>query len=71
MDYTDWMIIHVLAKEKNLTATAEKLFISQPALTYRIKRIEKEFNTTIFTRTAKGVFLTSHGILVAKYVNDM
>lgn len=71
MDNTDWMIIHTLQKERNITATAEKLFITQPALTYRIKKIEKEFGANVFVRTTRGVFLTSYGSLIAQYSEDM
>ena len=57
MDLMDWQIIQTLAKEKNITVTAEKLFISQPALTYRIKRMEDELKIKLLVRTSKGVFL--------------
>ncbi len=71
MDHMDWQIIQTLAKEKNITVTAEKLFITQPALTYRIKRMEDELKIKLLVRTSKGVFFTDQGVLVAEYANEM
>ena len=71
MDLMDWQIIQTLAKEKNITVAAEKLFITQPALTYRIKRMEDELKINLLVRTSKGVFFTSSGLLVVQYANEM
>ena len=38
MKEQDYKILSLLHQEKNLTRVAEKLFISQPALTYRVKK---------------------------------
>ena len=48
MDSRDWQILKILAEEKNITKAAEKLYISQPAITYRIKMMEKEKISTDF-----------------------
>ena len=71
MDFMDWQIIQTLAKEKNITVAAEKLFITQPALTYRIKRMEDELKIKLLVRTSKGVFFTGPGLLVVHYANEM
>lgn len=42
MDEKDWTILQLLAQEKNITKTADRMFISQPSLTYRLQQIEKE-----------------------------
>ncbi|MEN2451353.1 LysR family transcriptional regulator, partial [Bacillus sp. JR_15] len=36
MDEKDWRFLKVLYEEKNITKAAEKLFVSQPALSYRL-----------------------------------
>ena len=41
MEDRDWLIIKVLNEQKNITKTAQALFISQPYLTTRIRHIEK------------------------------
>lgn len=71
MDKDDWNIVHTLADEMNLTIAAEKLFISQPALTYRLKKIESELGATLFERNAKGLVLTKAGIEAVNYCNNM
>ena len=39
----DWRILQVLHEQKNITKTAQALFMSQPALTSRLQHIEKEY----------------------------
>lgn len=41
MDEKDWRFLKVLYEEKNITKAAEKLFVSQPALSYRLKQTLK------------------------------
>jgi DNA-binding transcriptional LysR family regulator len=67
MNNRDYELIATIAKTKNLTIAAEKLYISQPALSYRLKNLEEELNCTLVYRTPKGVILTSKGEEVAKY----
>lgn len=71
MDYLDWKILAMIEKEKNLTLAAEKLFITQPALTYRIRSLEKELGVSLLLRTNKGVILTNQGTVVAEYALKM
>lgn len=70
MDYTDCLIIKTLKKEMNITTAAQKLFITQPALTYRIKALEKELDTTLLIRTRRGVMFTSEGIMVERFAQE-
>jgi DNA-binding transcriptional LysR family regulator len=67
----DWLILSVLYKEKNITKTAQALYISQPALTTRLQQIEKYFNVTIVHRTRKGVHFTPEGEFLAHTAEDM
>ncbi|AIF50760.1 LysR family transcriptional regulator [Pelosinus sp. UFO1] len=66
MEDRDWMILQVLHEKKNITKTAQALFISQPALTARLRQIEKEFGITIVHRTSKGVRFTPQGEFLAR-----
>ena len=50
-----------LAKTKNFNRAAEKLFISQPTLTYQIKQVEEEIRFQLFERSPKGAVLTPAG----------
>lgn len=40
---------------------AKKLFIAQPSLTAAIRELENEYNITIFTRSKKGIEITTEG----------
>lgn len=61
MDENDLLTIKYLSMFKNITKTANALFISQPALTRRIKNMEKELNTHLIVSNNKGVELTTAG----------
>ncbi len=51
-----------LAQVKNFNRAAEKLFISQPTLTYQIKAVEEEIGFPLFDRSGKGATLTPAGV---------
>lgn len=67
----DWEILVTLYNEGSINKAAQKLFISQPALTYRLKQIEKEFNTQIVHRGNKGVIFTYQGEQIVHYAKLM
>lgn len=50
-----------LAKTLNFNRASEKLCISQPALSYKIKELEIEIGFKIFDRSGKGAVLTPAG----------
>ena len=56
-----YKIIYEVGIHKNLTKAANKLFISQPAITQQIKKLENELNYKLFYRTKYGVEFTSEG----------
>ena len=62
----DWKIIATLHKYKNISKTANILFIAQPTLTKRIQLIEEELGVSLVVRTTKGVTLTAEGEYVAR-----
>ncbi len=65
-------IFYEVAREGNITKAAEKLFISQPAVTQTIKKLEDQLNVTLFIRNKKGVALTRLGEeIFAKVENAM
>jgi len=71
MNERDLLILKYLHEFKNITKTANALFISQPALTARIKQLEKELNTTLLHSSNKGIFLTATGMEAAVYADDV
>jgi DNA-binding transcriptional LysR family regulator len=51
----------LVVQEGNLTRTAEKIFITQSALTQSIHRLEKDLHTKLFIQKGKQLQLTSDG----------
>ncbi len=54
-----------VAAEGNLTRAAERLFVSQPALTKQIKQLESQLGVRLFTRSRAGMTLTAAGQALA------
>jgi len=54
-----------VAGEGNLTRAAERLFVSQPALTKQIKQLEGQLGVQLFTRSWAGMTLTEAGQALA------
>ena len=71
MDERDWLVLQTLFNEKNITKAANKLYISRPALTNRLKQMEKEFGVQIVNRGRRGVQFTPQGEYLAKCADDM
>lgn len=70
MDDKDFLLIKTLYEEQNITHTAKKLFISQPAISDRLKRLEAEFGCQLFIRQPRGILFTSQGEMLVQYVNE-
>ncbi|SEM56467.1 LysR family transcriptional regulator [Streptacidiphilus jiangxiensis] len=54
-----------VAQEGNLTRAAERLFVSQPALTKQIKQLETQVGVELFVRSRAGMTLTPAGAALA------
>ncbi|MFJ8190926.1 LysR family transcriptional regulator [Streptomyces sp. NPDC096094] len=57
-----------VAEEGSLTRAAERLFVSQPALTKRIRQLEAGLGVDLFTRSRTGMTLTEPGRALAERV---
>jgi DNA-binding transcriptional LysR family regulator len=71
MDEKDWIFLQALYDEKNLTRTAHRLFISQPALTYRLNQLEEELDIKVFIRGKGNIKFTQEGEHLAQYAKKM
>lgn len=58
---TKYKIFLSVAECKSISKAATQLYISQPAVSITIKKLEESLNTTLFIRNPKGVFLTEKG----------
>ena len=59
-----YRIFLTTAESGNITTAASKLYISQPAVSKAIAKLEQNLNTSLFIRSNKGVRLTSEGELL-------
>jgi len=50
-----------VARCRSISQAAQNLFISQPSLSNALKELEKEMGITIFSRTNKGIIITTEG----------
>ena len=55
-----------LARTLSYRMTAENMFISQPALTHQIKRLEDEIGVALFRRSSHSVSLTPAGAIFSR-----
>lgn len=63
-----------VAREQNITAAAESLHISQPALSTQLKNLEDELGKQLLIRGVKGsrkVILTEEGMILRKRAEEM
>lgn len=67
----DWHLFITIAETGNLTKAANRLYVSQPALSYRLTQLEKQFDEPLFIRMPRGLALTETGELYYNYAKDM
>ncbi|MDO5416800.1 MAG: LysR family transcriptional regulator [Lachnospiraceae bacterium] len=60
-------MLRILNETRNITRASEQLYMTQSALSKRIKTIEKELNITIFIRSRQGIRFTPAGEMVLEY----
>ena len=71
MDNREWQTFVTVVDECNITRAAEKLFLSQPALSYRLRHMEKALGHSLLLRTAEGIALTAQGEIFYDYCKRM
>ena len=70
MNEKDWKLLALLKEELNISKVARQLYFSQPALSSRIKLIEKELGCKIIERHRTGITFTEMGETVTSYAID-
>lgn len=61
-------IFYTVAQCGNISAAARKLYISQPAVSKSISRLEESFASPLLIRSSRGVTLTENGELLYKHL---
>ena len=64
-----YRVFHEVARMGNISAAAQNLFISQSAVSQSIKQLEEQLQVRLFSRSTKGVYLTSEGKLLQEYIS--
>ena len=65
-----YRIFNEVSKHKSFSKAAKTLYMTQPAVSQTIMNLEQELGTRLFTRTSKGVVLTTDGQLLYEYVSS-
>lgn len=71
MDEKDYELLLDLNETKNITKTAQKLYMTQPAITKRIQKMEEELQCTLFLRSKKGILFTPAGEQILPYAKEI
>ena len=71
MNLSDCQLLADLRITRNITHTATNLYISQPALTYRIKQLEKKYQVPLIVRGSKGIEFTEEGRILHEHALTM
>ena len=63
-----YRVFYTVANAGNISKAAEQLFISQPAISKSIRKLEQSLDVTLFSRNSRGVQLTEEGEILYDYV---
>lgn len=56
---------------KNISKAAEKLFVTQPAVSKQLQLLEKEFGAELFKRSGREIIPTEEGYILYKYAKSV
>ena len=72
IDLNAYKTFYLVAKYKSFTKASQELFISQPAVTQTIKKLEDQLNIELFKRSSNGtITLTAAGEVVYYYAEKI
>ena len=70
IDFNLYKTFYIVTQCKSFSKASENLFVSQPAISYNIKELEKALDVKLFYRNAKGVTLTPEGENLYYYIKN-
>ncbi|MGH1332185.1 MAG: LysR family transcriptional regulator [Exiguobacterium indicum] len=71
MQVSEMEMLITLSEELNMRRAAERLFVSQPALSQRLVAIERRWGTKLFIRSSRGLSITPQGEKVIGLAKEM
>jgi DNA-binding transcriptional LysR family regulator len=70
MNNIDHIILKTIFETKSLSKAAALLYMTQPAISYRIRNIEKELDSKIILKTPRGIQFTPQGLYIVNYIDN-
>ncbi len=67
---SSYRIFYTVAKTGNISKAAKELYISQPAISKSIQKLEESVECKLFARSSRGVVLTEEGQLLFDHVSE-
>lgn len=71
MKFNQLKIFYTVAQKKSFTLAAKELFLTQPAVTIQIQKLEADYETKLFDRVGKKIFLTESGKTLYSYAEKI
>lgn len=66
---SSYRIFYTVANTGNISKAAKELYISQPAISKSIQKLEESVGCRLFSRSSRGVILTDEGKLLYEHVS--
>ena len=67
---SSYHIFYTVANTGNISKAAKELYISQPAISKSIQKLEESVGCKLFSRSSRGVVLTDEGKLLYEHVSE-
>lgn len=67
---SSYRIFYTVANTGNISKAAKELYISQPAISKSIQKLEESVGCKLFSRSSRGVVLTDEGKLLYEHVSS-
>ncbi len=71
MNNKEWIYVLALASERSISKAAEKLYLTQPALSLFLSRLEAQLGVELFTRNKNGLVPTYAGEYYIQMIHKM
>lgn len=69
-NFSYYHIFNAVARTGNISRASKELFISQPAISKAIKKLEDNLDTRLFIRNSRGVFLSEEGKILYEHTKN-
>ncbi len=71
MNEKDWLIIATVWHQQNITRAAKQLYLTQPALSYRLRQIEQKLGIQLFEGSGRKLVFSAQGRYLAEHAGKM